>query len=34
MDVAIHTSWKEILLDEFSKPYFVQLTEEVKRLYI
>jgi uracil-DNA glycosylase len=34
MDVNIHKSWKEILNDEFSKPYFVQLTEEVKRLYI
>jgi uracil-DNA glycosylase len=34
MDVAIHTSWKEILHNEFTKPYFTQLKEEVKRLYI
>ncbi len=32
MDVAIHTSWKEILHNEFTKPYFTQLKEEVKRL--
>lgn len=34
MDVSIHTSWKVILDDEFTKPYFVQLTDEIKRLYI
>lgn len=34
MDANIHASWKEILNDEFTKPYFIQLTEEVRRLYL
>ncbi len=25
MDVQIHPSWKEVLKDEFSKPYFLQI---------
>jgi uracil-DNA glycosylase len=33
MDVNIHASWKEILNDEFTKPYFIQLTAGLKRLY-
>jgi uracil-DNA glycosylase len=34
MDVAIHPSWKELLKNEFIKPYFVQLTTEIRNLYI
>ncbi len=34
MDVSIHSSWKEILYDDFTKPYFTQLTKEVRRLYV
>jgi len=30
MDVKIEKSWKEILKDEFEKPYFIQLTDFVK----
>lgn len=33
MDVKIEASWKEHLKDEFEKPYFVQLTESVRREY-
>ena len=34
MSLALHSSWKEILNDELEKPYYVELTDEVKRLYI
>ena len=30
MDVKIEASWKEILSDEFKKPYFRQITEHIK----
>lgn len=33
MDVKIEDSWKEVLHDEFNKPYFIQLTEFVKSEY-
>jgi len=33
MDVKIEDSWKEVLHDEFEKPYFIQLTEFVKSEY-
>jgi uracil-DNA glycosylase len=33
MDVNIHASWKEILNDEFTKPYYNRLTADLKRLY-
>jgi uracil-DNA glycosylase len=33
MDVTIHASWKEILNDEFTKPYYNRLTADLKRLY-
>jgi len=33
MDVKIEESWKEILHEEFEKPYFIQLTEFVKSEY-
>ncbi len=33
MDVKIESSWKEQLKDEFEKPYFVNLTEAVRREY-
>jgi uracil-DNA glycosylase len=33
MDVKIEDSWKEVLHDEFTKPYFIQLTEFVKSEY-
>ena len=33
MDVKIEASWKEQLQGEFSKPYFVQLTDAVRREY-
>ncbi len=33
MNVAIHPSWKEILLPEFEKPYFKSLTEFVRKEY-
>jgi len=33
MDVKIEESWKEILHDEFEKPYFAQLIEFVKSEY-
>ena len=33
MKVSIHQSWKEVLQDEFSKPYFEQLVLFVKREY-
>jgi uracil-DNA glycosylase len=34
MDVKIEESWKEILKDEFEKPYFSQLTDFVKSEYL
>lgn len=33
MDVKIEPSWKEVLKEEFSKPYFQELTEFVKSEY-
>lgn len=30
MDVKIEASWKEVLKDEFKKPYFKQITEHLK----
>src|SRR5262249_53541119 len=30
MDVKIETSWKEILQDEFNKPYFAQIFHNLK----
>ena len=33
MDVATHPSWKEVLADEFEKPYFKKLTSFVKKEY-
>jgi uracil-DNA glycosylase len=30
MDVKIESSWKEILADEFKKPYFRQITDHLK----
>ncbi len=33
MNVEIHSSWKEILSDEFQKPYFESLTSFVKEEY-
>ncbi|KHE68320.1 MULTISPECIES: uracil-DNA glycosylase [Capnocytophaga] len=33
MKVSIHQSWKEVLQEEFSKPYFEQLVLFVKREY-
>jgi uracil-DNA glycosylase len=30
MDVKIEASWKEILKDEFKKPYFLQISEHLK----
>lgn len=33
MDVQIEPSWKEVLRDEFEKPYFRQLTERVRQAY-
>jgi uracil-DNA glycosylase len=33
MDVRIEESWKEVLKDEFEKPYFKELTEFVKQEY-
>jgi uracil-DNA glycosylase len=30
MDVKIEASWKEILKDEFKKPYFLQITDHLK----
>jgi uracil-DNA glycosylase len=34
MDVKIEESWKEILKEEFEKPYFSQLTDFVKSEYL
>ena len=34
MEITIEASWKEILKDEFTKPYFIQLTQFVKQLYL
>jgi uracil-DNA glycosylase len=34
MDVKIDASWKQQLMDEFSKPYFAQLTDFVKNEYL
>lgn len=33
MDVQIESSWKQLLAEEFDKPYFVQLTQFVRREY-
>lgn len=33
MNVNIHPSWKEVLSDEFEKPYFTQLIDFVKHEY-
>ena len=33
MKISIHQSWKEVLQEEFSKPYFEQLVLFVKREY-
>lgn len=33
MEVKIETSWKDLLQDEFNKPYFVELTNFVKDEY-
>ncbi len=33
MDVRIEESWKEVLKDEFEKPYFKELTSFVKKEY-
>lgn len=33
MEVKIDPSWKEVLKDEFEKPYFKELTEFVKKEY-
>ena len=33
MNVQIDSSWKAVLEDEFSKPYFNKLTEYVKQQY-
>ncbi len=33
MDVKIEASWKELLKEEFSKPYFTHLTDFVKQEY-
>ena len=30
MDVKIETSWKEVLKDEFKKPYFKQIADHLK----
>jgi uracil-DNA glycosylase len=34
MDVKIEESWKEVLFEEFEKPYFIQLTNFVKSEYL
>lgn len=34
MDVKISESWKEVLKDEFGKPYFADLTDYVKKEYL
>jgi uracil-DNA glycosylase len=31
MNVKIEGSWKEILAEEFKKPYFKQITDHLKR---
>ncbi|MBD3635792.1 MAG: uracil-DNA glycosylase [Crocinitomicaceae bacterium] len=33
MDVNIEDSWKDVLKDEFEKPYFAELAEKVKQAY-
>lgn len=33
MDVQINSTWKSLLKDEFEKPYFQKLTQEVKKEY-
>lgn len=33
MEVTLEKSWKEILADEFEKPYFLELTQFVKEEY-
>ena len=30
MNVKMEASWKEVLQDEFKKPYFKQITEHIK----
>src|SRR2546421_3257199 len=30
MDVKMESSWKDVLSDEFKKPYFKQITEHIK----
>lgn len=34
MDVKLEPSWKELLKDEFDKPYFVELTKFIKNEYL
>ena len=34
MSVQIESSWKEVLHDEFEKPYFKELSEKVRKAYI
>jgi uracil-DNA glycosylase len=34
MSVKIHPAWAKVLTNEFEKPYFTELTEEVKKEYI
>lgn len=33
IDVQLESSWKEVLQDEFSKPYFVKLVEFIRQEY-
>ena len=33
MDIKIESSWKEALKEEFSKPYFAELTEFIRKEY-
>jgi len=33
MDVRIESSWKDVLKEEFTKPYFIQLVQDIKRSY-
>lgn len=34
MNVRIESSWKRVLNDEFEQKYFIELTQEVKELYL
>ena len=34
MNVLIESSWKRVLNDEFEQKYFIELTQEVKELYL